>query len=83
MKMCVPHLTDTLLGSYLVQQTCLFVETLPGILILPFFPFFIITKIFYLVHSSQINFCAIVSGSRVRQGSPTTYHFGGTRSILS
>ena len=32
--------TDTLFGSYFFEQTCLFVETLPSIFILPFFPFF-------------------------------------------
>ena len=37
MKSCVPHQTDTLLGSYLFEPTCLFDETLPRLFILPFF----------------------------------------------
>ena len=40
MKRCVPHRTDILLGSYLFEPTCLFVETLPRLFILPVFPFF-------------------------------------------
>ena len=30
MKRCVPHRTDTLLGSYLFEPTCLFVECGPA-----------------------------------------------------
>ena len=44
MKICVPHRTDTLLGSYLFEPTCLFMETLPRLFILPVFPFFIYNK---------------------------------------
>ena len=44
MKRYVPHRTDILLGSYLFEPTCLFVETLPGLFILPVFPFLEITK---------------------------------------
>ena len=39
MKRCVPHRTNTLCGSYLFEPTCLFVETLPRLFILPVFPF--------------------------------------------
>ena len=39
MKSCVFHRIDTLLGSYLFELTCLFMETLPRLLILPVFPF--------------------------------------------
>ena len=59
MKRCVPHRTDTLLGSYLFEQTCLFVETLPRLFILPFSPFFKITNIL-LTSLHIISFCAIV-----------------------
>ena len=59
MKRCVPHRTDTLLGSYIFEPTCLFVETLPRLFILPFFPFFNITNIF-LTSLHIISFCAIV-----------------------
>ena len=58
MKRCVPHRTDTLLGSYLLEPTCLFVETLPRLFILPFFPFFRITNIL-LTSLHIISFCAI------------------------
>ena len=40
MKSCVPHQTDTLLGSYIFEPTCLFDETFPGLFIILFFPFF-------------------------------------------
>ena len=62
MKKCVPHRTDTLFGSYFFERTCLFVETLPGILILPFSPFFIITikKNILLTSLHIIHFYAIV-----------------------
>ena len=59
MKMCVPHPTDTLLGSYIFEPTCLLMETLLGILILPFFPFFKITKN-YSPHFITVIFGAIV-----------------------
>ena len=59
MKRCVPHRTDTLLGSYIFESTCLFVETLPRLFILPVFPFLNITNILLtLLHI--ISFCAIV-----------------------
>ena len=64
MKRCVPHRTDTLFGSYLFEPICLFVETLPGLFILPFFPFFliIITKktILHSPHFITVIFCANV-----------------------
>ena len=61
MKRCVPHRTDTLLGSYIFEPTCLFVETLPRLFIFPFFPFFKITKKNILFTSLHIiHFCAIV-----------------------
>ena len=44
MKSCVPHQTDTLLGSYLFEPTCLFDETLSGLFIILFFQFFKITE---------------------------------------
>ena len=59
MKRCVPHRTDTLLGSYLFEPTCLFVETLPRLFILPVFPFLKITNIF-LTSLHIISFYAIV-----------------------
>ena len=58
-------------------------ETLPGILILPFFPFFRITKkkknfsSLHHCHFVQL-FCKLSSS-----GSSNPYHFGGTRSVLS
>ena len=59
MKSCVPHRTDTLLGSYLFEPTCLFVETLPRLFILPVFPFKKKKKkILLTLHI--ISFCAIV-----------------------
>ena len=80
MKSCVPHRTDTLLGSYLFEPTCLFVETLPRLFILPIFLFlknknsphtachFIFVRLFCKLSSS---------------GSSDSYHFGGTRSVIS
>ena len=80
MKSCVPHQTDTLVGSYLFEPTCLFDETLPRLFILPVFPFlnnknsphtayhFIFVRLFCKLSSS---------------GSSDPYHFGGTRSVLS
>ena len=59
MKRCVPHRTDTLLGSYLFEPTCLFVETLPRLFILPVFPFLKITNILLTLHIISF-FCAIV-----------------------
>ena len=61
MKMCVPLRTDTLFGSYFFEQTCLFEEILPGLFILLFFPFFIITKNL-TSHFTALSFilCAIV-----------------------
>ena len=81
MKRCVPHRTDTLFGSYLFESTCLFVETLPRLFILPFFPFFKHNK--YSPHTAYHFifvrlFCKLSSS-----GSSDPYHFGGTRSVLS
>ena len=59
MKRCVPHRTNILLGSYLFESTCLFVETLPGLFILPVFPFLNITNIL-LTSLHIISFYAIV-----------------------
>ena len=59
MKRSVPHRTDTLLGSYLFEPTCLFVETLPGLFILHVFPILKITNIF-LISLHVISFCAII-----------------------
>ena len=59
MKRCVPHRTDTLLGSYLFKPTCLFVETLPRLFILPIFPFLNNKKKFFS-HCISFHFCAIV-----------------------
>ena len=59
MKRCVSHRTDTLLGSYIFEPTCLFVETLPRLFILPIFPFLNIKK-FFLTSLHIILFCAIV-----------------------
>ena len=83
MKRCVPHRTDTLLGSYIFEPTCLFVETLPGLFILLFFPFFKNNrKLFSSLHCISFHlvrlFCKLSSS-----GSSDPYHFGGTRSILS
>ena len=59
MKRSVPHRTDTLLGSYLFEPTCLFVETLLGLFILHVFPFLKITNIF-LTSLHIISFYAII-----------------------
>ena len=83
MKRCVPHRTDTLLGSYLFESTCLFVETLPRLFILSFSPFFKITKkIFSSLHCISFIFVRLFCKlSSPRSSDP--YHFGGTRSVLS
>ena len=61
MKICVSLRTDTLFDSYFFEQICLLVETLPGLFILPFFPFFIITKNYFPFSSlHHCHFCAIV-----------------------
>ena len=81
MKSCVPHQTDTLLGSYLFYPTCLFDETLPGLFIILFFQFFENTeKLFFSLHHFFLVrlFCKLSSS-----GSSDPYHFGGTRSVLS
>ena len=85
MKKCVPHRTDTLVGSYLFEQTCLFVATLPGILILPFFPFFRITNKKTILHSPHFITVIFVRlfYKLSSSGSSDPYHFGGTRSIIS
>ena len=81
MKSCVPHQTDTLLGSYLFKPTCLFDETLPRLFILPVFlilknnKFFLTSFISF--HFVRL-FCKLSSS-----GSSDPYHFGGTRSVLS
>ena len=59
MKRCVPHRTYILLGSYIFEPTCLFVETLPRLFILPIFPFLKITN-FFLTSLHIILFCVIV-----------------------
>ena len=59
MKRCIPHRTDTLLGSYIFESICLFVETLSRLFILPVFPFLNITNIL-LTSLHIISFCAIV-----------------------
>ena len=59
MKSCVPHQTDTLLGSYLFEPTCLFDETLPRLFILSVFPFKKKKKNF-LTSLHIISFCAII-----------------------
>ena len=84
MKRCVPHRTYTLFGSYLFEPTCLFVETLPRLFILPFSQFFKITTKKHSPHFTAYNsffvrlFCKLSSS---RSSDP--YHFGGTRSVLS
>ena len=82
MKRCVSHRTNTLFGSFLFEPTCLFVETLPGLFILQFFPFFKYNKkIFSSLHCISFFvrlFCKLSSS-----GSSDPYHFGGTRSVLS
>ena len=81
MKKCVPHRTDTLFGSYFFEQTCLFVETLPGLFILRFFQI-TITKIFSSLHCISFIFvrlfCKLSSS-----GSFDPYHFEGMRFVLS
>ena len=62
MKRCVPHRTDILLGSYLFELTCLFVETLPRLFILPFFPFLIHTKIIL-----QVEFVGVLRSVPLRR----------------
>ena len=59
MKRSVPHRTDTLLGSYLFEPTCLFVVTLPGLFILHVFPILKTTNIF-LISLHIISFCEII-----------------------
>ena len=82
MKRCVPHRTYTLLDSYIFEPTCLFVETLPRLFILPFSPFFKIAKNILLIHCISFIFvrlfCKLSS-----LGSSDPYHFGGTRPVLS
>ena len=81
MKKCVSHRTDILFGSYFFEQTCLFVETLPGLFILLFFPFFIHNKkLFSSLHHCHFVrlFCKLSSS-----GSSNPYHFEETRSVLS
>ena len=81
MKRCVPHRTDTLLGSYLFEPTYLFVETLPKLFILPVFPILYIKKILLTLHIISFFvrlFCKLSSS-----GSSDPYHFEGTRSVLS
>ena len=58
MKSCVPHQTDTLLGSYLFEPTCLFDETLPRLFILPVF--LILTQQIFPHFFHIISFCAII-----------------------
>ena len=82
MKSCVPHQTDTLLGSYISEPTCLFDETLPRLFILLVFPFkkiyiYFSSLLFISFHFVRL-FCKLSSS-----GSSDPYHFGGTRSVLS
>ena len=85
MKKYVPHRTDTLFGSYFFKQTCLFVETLPGLFILPFSPFFRDKKkkLFSILLTSRLSFFVRLFCKLSSSGSSDPYHFGGTRSILS
>ena len=81
MKSCVPHQTDTLLGSYLFEPTCLFDETLPRLFILPVF-LILTQQIFSSLLFISFHFVRLfykLSSS----GSSDPYHFGGTRSVLS
>ena len=81
MKMCVPLRTDTLFDSYFFEHTCLFEETLSGLFILQFFPFFKNNKkLFSSLHHCHFVrlFCKLSSS-----GSSDPYHFGGTRSVIS
>ena len=72
------------LSSYLFEPTCLFVETLPKLFILPVFPFFFKKNTTKKFSSHCISFhfvrlfCKLSSS-----GSSDPYHFGGTRSVLS
>ena len=81
MKRSVPHQIDILLGSYIFEPTCLFVETLPGLFILHVFPI-LNNKFFSHFSTYHFNFvrlfCKLSSS-----GSSDPYHFGGTRSVLS
>ena len=81
MKSCVPHRTDTLLGSYLFEPTCLFVETLPRLFILLVFPFKKKKKNFSS-HCISFHFVRLFCKLSL-SGSSDPYHFGGTRSVLS
>ena len=82
MKRCVPHRTDALLGLYLFEPTCLFVETLPRLFILPVFPFFLKNNknspntAYHFIFVRL--FCKLSSS-----GSYDPYHIEGTRSVLS
>ena len=73
--------TDTLLGSYLFEPTCLFVETLPRLFILPVFPFLNITKILLTLHI--ISFLVRLLCKLSSSGSSDPYHFEGMISVLS
>ena len=77
------------LSSYLFEPTCLFVETLPRLFILPVFPFLKKKKkkkkhnkkkfsSHYISFHFVRLFCKLSSS-----GSSDPYHFGGTRSVLS
>ena len=66
------------------EQTCLFEETLSGLFILMFFPFFIITKkLFSILLTSSLSFFVRLFCKLNSSGSFDPYHFGGTRSVLS
>ena len=81
MKRSVPHRTDTLLGSYIFEPTCLFVETLPELFILHVFP---ILKNKFFPHFSTYHFIFVRLFCKLSSsGSSDPYHFGGTRSVLS
>ena len=56
-------------------------ETLPGLFILPFFLFLIITK--YSPHFTAYHFFVRLLYKLSSSGSSDPYHFGGTRSVLS
>ena len=77
----IPFRTVVSLSSYLFEPTCLFVETLPRLFILPVFPFLRNKDFphFFTYHFILCDYSASLSSS----GFSDPYHFGGTRSVLS